>query len=361
MIKERRFDLDFIRVFSCLCVLIIHFNATLSGWFNGIFVYPNAVFPNYIFKHLYLGGLGVSMFFMLTGAALSITYPQGCAGSFRDLLVFYKKRFISIYPMFWIAWIAFCLYNLLTYKSMTDAPLRNMVLSLAGADAYMTALGIEGLGGFYLVGEWFLGCIVLLYVIYPAIDYGVRKRPIVVTLLVLITYIIFNNLITIPIISSSVSVFLRIPELLFGMFFVKYLKIKSRKERLFCIGIAFIVGTIFYIHADFVVSYLGDLTYQIVMSACVFTILACLAPSVKSLRLRTIFIDISKYTYAIFLVHHQITYILVRGFDLSNMPKRILYLLFIAYLIITGVVSVLLVKTVGLFKNSLWITKKECI
>lgn len=351
MIKERRFDLDFIRVFSCLCVLTIHFNATLSGWVDGVFVYPNAVFPNYIFKNLYLGGLGVSMFFMLSGATLSIAHPQGCVSSFRDLLNFYKKRFSNIYPMFWFAWFAFLLYNLSRYKSITDAPLWHMIFSLVGVDGYMNGLGIGG-GDFYQVGEWFLGCLILLYAIYPALDYAMRKKPIALIILVLAVYIIFNNFIIIPIISHPLSVFLRIPELLFGMFFVRHLTIKSMKERIFYTVMAVMFCGVFYIFSEFVVNYLGELTYQIVMSACIFIILAYLAPIVKSLKLRTLFKGISKYTYAIFLVHHQIIYILAAGFDLSNMPKRVLYLLFISYLVLTGIISVLLFKTAGLFRNS---------
>lgn len=44
--------MDLVRIFACLCVSIVHFNATMSGWnqFGG-FVYPNSIVPNY-----YLGG-----------------------------------------------------------------------------------------------------------------------------------------------------------------------------------------------------------------------------------------------------------------------------------------------------------------
>lgn len=344
MIKERRFDLDFIRVFSCLCVLIIHFNAALSEWNNGVFVYPNAVFPNYLFRSVYLGGLGVSMFIMLSGATLSIAHPKGCGKCFKDLLNFYKKRFYAIYPMFWIAWFAFLSYNLLTYKTMNGAPLWHIIFSVCGVDGYMNGLGI-GNGEFYQVGEWFLGCIILLYAIYPVLDYSIRKRPIVLTLLVLIIYIILNNILKI----SNINFLLHIPEMLLGMIFVRYLTVRSLRGRLSGMLIVFIIGTVSYRYSEYITDYFGELTYQIVISACVFVFLAYLAPIVKSFRLRNVFMSISKYTYAIFLVHHQIIYIMVNGFDLSNMPKRVLYTLFISYLIITGIVAVLLFKTVDLF------------
>lgn len=351
MIKERRFDLDFIRIFSCLCVLVIHFNAALSGWNNGVFVFPNAVFPNFIFKSLYLGGLGVSMFFMLSGATLSIAHPNGCGDCFKDLLHFYKKRFSAIYPMFWITWLVFLSYNLLTYKSMNNAPLWHIIFSVSGIDGYLNALGIGG-GDFYQVGEWFLGCMILLYAIYPALDYGIRKKPVFVTLLVLIIYIIFNNIIIIPGINNSINFLLHIPEMLLGMLFIRYLNIRSIKNRICFIVIVFFIGFVSYMCSEYVTYYLGGLTYQIVMSSCAFVILACLAPLIKSISLRTIIINLSKYTYVIFLVHHQIIFIMLKGFDLSNMPKRVLYMLFLSYIVITVIVAMLLCKTVDLYKSA---------
>ena len=64
--KKRIVSLDVIRVFSCLCVLLVHFNAAISGWTGGIFVYPNSLLGNYILSgRVYIGGLGVSLFFIL--------------------------------------------------------------------------------------------------------------------------------------------------------------------------------------------------------------------------------------------------------------------------------------------------------
>ena len=74
MQKERIHSLDVLRIFACLCILTIHFNASMSGYSYGGFIYPNSITPNFFVEsRLYLGDIGVSIFFMLTGASLYIS------------------------------------------------------------------------------------------------------------------------------------------------------------------------------------------------------------------------------------------------------------------------------------------------
>lgn len=47
-------------------------------------------------------------------------------------------------------------------------------------------------------------------------------------------------------------------------------------------------------------------------------------------------------TYPIFLVHHWLSYVLVRGFPLEALPRRDRYMLLIAYLLFTLILSYLL-------------------
>lgn len=75
--RKRIAAFDLICLFSCLCVSIVHFNAAVCGY-NGTFLYPqNSLIPNfYIDGKVYLGGIGVSLFFMLSGARLMYTYKD---------------------------------------------------------------------------------------------------------------------------------------------------------------------------------------------------------------------------------------------------------------------------------------------
>lgn len=77
MNKVRLVYLDIIRIFACLCICIIHFNASVSGYdLTGKFVYEsNSLIPN-IWGEVYLGDIGTGLFFLLSGASLEYVYPN---------------------------------------------------------------------------------------------------------------------------------------------------------------------------------------------------------------------------------------------------------------------------------------------
>ena len=62
---------------------------------------PEPFAPNfYLENRLYLGDIGVSIFFMLTGASLMLSTKD-----WRGCTEFYKKRFLAIFPSFWLVYI----------------------------------------------------------------------------------------------------------------------------------------------------------------------------------------------------------------------------------------------------------------
>lgn len=77
--KKRVVAFDIISIIGCSMVCIVHFNASVCGYSNGTFIIPeNAIVPNFILHgRVYLGTLGVSMFFMLSGARLMYNYTGG--------------------------------------------------------------------------------------------------------------------------------------------------------------------------------------------------------------------------------------------------------------------------------------------
>lgn len=155
--RKRIVAFDVIAIFSCLCVTIVHFNASISGY-NGTFQYPNSLISNFYFDGtVYLGSIGVSLFFMLSGARQMYTY--------KDVKTFFSRRVATLYPMFWIAWIVAILADFLTNKGIgTERPYL-MVFSLLGMDGYLASLGLLSFD-YYRLGEWFLGCIICLYCVF---------------------------------------------------------------------------------------------------------------------------------------------------------------------------------------------------
>lgn len=58
---KRILYLDIIRIFACLCVLTIHFNASMSGYdYSGKFMLPNEIITNFPFG-VYLGNIGIGL------------------------------------------------------------------------------------------------------------------------------------------------------------------------------------------------------------------------------------------------------------------------------------------------------------
>ncbi|MEG1270131.1 MAG: acyltransferase [Ruthenibacterium sp.] len=315
--RERIFYLDLIRAVAFFCIVTIHFNAEVSQ----MFVLTNHVFSNHVLGSIYLGDFGVSLFFMISGAALMYVNGETC----KPLKTFYWKRFKSLYPMFWLAWIiAFCTLFMIN-KSINDgAQLWTILLTVLGMDGYTFVLGAAPFG-YYILGEWFLGCIVLLYLIYPLLSYMLNKKPWLTCIFFLGVYIILSFYF------MGIFFLLRIPEMLFGMLFMKYI----RKPKPIHGGIAIVVLFI----SMCLRQYLRPLTYCVLASACVFTLLALLAGWVKNISVQKIFQVLSKYSYAAFLIHHVLITAMIKGFDLPSLTRKEVWLLYFIYLVLTGILS----------------------
>ncbi|WP_307741680.1 acyltransferase family protein [uncultured Mobiluncus sp.] len=160
--KKRLFYLDFVRAFSVLLILLTHFNNpffTASGW----------IITNHPF-HIYVGDLGVSLFLMISGTALTVTYRRPL-----DLKLFFKKRFLGIYPMFWIAYAVFFTLRFLVYRAnVGPLPYRSFPLTIMAMDGLVANFGVPTM---YLLGEWFLGFIVIFYLVFPLMLWGVQEHP----------------------------------------------------------------------------------------------------------------------------------------------------------------------------------------
>ena len=97
-------------------------------------------------------------------------------------------------------------------------PKIRFLLSLIGMDGYLNTW----FPTFYLVGEWFFGLIVILYLLFPLLRAGVRKQPALTAGAALALFFLALFLLPeeLPF-GPFRNVFLRIPEFLFGMIFAK--------------------------------------------------------------------------------------------------------------------------------------------
>ena len=154
MKKQRLFYLDLIRAVALVCILVIHFNAAVTGYFS----LPSKLFGSVLPFNIYLGDFGSSLFFMVSGAALQYTSP-GQGREPLNLTRFYQKRAKAVYPMFWLAWCIFFPIRFVTkpgYYAAAKTP--SLLLTVLGLDNFAQAAGWVTMD-FACVGEWFLGSI----------------------------------------------------------------------------------------------------------------------------------------------------------------------------------------------------------
>ena len=146
--------------------------------------------------HIYLmmhangtwGALFVSLFFMLSGAALYYNWSSRMT-AFRGkggVLDFYFKRWLAIFPMFYIAWFIFYLVNAFSFGRLWNwgGPYRKLILTFFGVDGYFMYREMN----YYTVGEWFLGAIIILYILYPLLQLGMNKAPLISTFIIVFLF-----------------------------------------------------------------------------------------------------------------------------------------------------------------------------
>lgn len=319
--KERIFAFDFIRMLATMSIILIHYNA--------VYLYMNpqrydlTLITNNV-ANIYLGSWGVSLFFILSGASLMYVYQDN-----MKLKLFYKKRFLSIYPMFWIAYFIVLLIHFYLYKGFTfvSAPISNFVFTIIGLDGNLMTV----IPTFYILGEWFLGCIIMMYIVFPLLRKMIINIPILTVLIVSLIFIFMEYVYNLPL-ARDVIFLTRLPELCFGMYFVKYIKNTNFIMALIA-GVTLICNWIIkpQIPLDIQVLYVGIAS---------FVLLMYIADFFKNIHFIKDFCNyISKYSYAIFLTHHVIIAYITSTFMLETLSKKGSLIVFLICFFITLIVS----------------------
>lgn len=331
--KPRIAGYDLIRVLACFFVIVVHFNAALCNYQNGIFLYSNEIFPNFYFREkIYLGTLGVVLFFILSGASLTLSTKQN-TGAF----CFYSKRILSVYPAFWIAFLTATFVDFLYNKGMAVANPWGLLSSITCMDGYFHQLGLIS-SEYYKLGEWFLGCIILLYLLFPIIYAALNRAPILTSVVCACIYGVGLLAIRyqLPYFYNT-SLLICLPEMVLGMLYVKY-DLSSRPRTSLSIGIAaFLLLCLF---ADRLMSDIATLLAAVFL----FCTLIAVSQWLQSQKIKDWLQRLAELTYPLFLIHHWLIYKLIIGFDLTAMPRMYIFLLFVIYILLGLLLSVGLKK-----------------
>lgn len=319
----RYFSLDFIRAISILLIIFFHYNDAIDR-----FTPTGKVF----LKHYgIIGNIGISMFFILSGASLMISTQSN-----YSLINFYKKRFLSIFPLFWTTYMLFILANAVLLQS-------NPFHGINPATFALTIIGLDGflfykIPNFYLIGEWFLGCIIIFYVSFPVIKYLFYKNKQLLMAGSLATCIILEKIYNLDMPLTRFPLF-RVFEFVSGMYLMTIYRGYLSKIMTLMIAIVSFVGLFIIIQFE--------ITDHIVISNIVIGIMSfILLLSFSNLYSDYIpqkFIGfLSKYSFAAFLVHHIILNVAVRHSKniLNTMPRNMI--MFVALLLFIYLISYLI-------------------
>ncbi|MDT3387879.1 MAG: acyltransferase family protein [Bacteroidota bacterium] len=145
--------IDELRGLLAIGIALFHFFA--EGHYYGSWATHNATAD--------WGSVIVYIFFIVSGICLYKSNSE------VKLPHFYYKRWKSIFPSFYIAWISFYILRTVTTGNFNpdSASLWTIPLTVFGVDGYFLYLAPN----FYLIGEWFLGAIIIIYLLYPLILY----------------------------------------------------------------------------------------------------------------------------------------------------------------------------------------------
>ena len=316
MQKQRLFYLDFVRAFATIVILLTHYNA-IYLWAG---IPEKAVITTRV-CNLYIGDFGVSLFLIISGAALMYVYEEQL-----DLKTFYKKRFLNIFPMFWIAYVIAFLINFYINGNVGDAPKVNIIFSILGIDQYLSAFGVKT---FSLVGEWFLGFIMIVYILFPLLRKGVNDYRKITMVIVGVIYVC-----SVMFLDQSYIITMRLPEILFGMIFVKYIK----RVNSYVASLALVVCVLNTVLKP---QFNGNLQTTYV-GICAFLILVFIAQYINCKVIKNICSMICKYSYPCFIVHHRILLRVTSHFDIYTITKNQSVLVFLIGCCVVGVASWLL-------------------
>jgi len=263
--------------------------------------------------------LTFTIFFFISGGVL---YHNN--NRINSLKRFYYKRWKAIYPMFYVAWLWQYFERVIANHSFfykeSISPFR-FVFTILGIDGYF----LYRFNNYYILGEWFLGAIVLLYMFYPCFLHGVNKMSWKV-LEIIVPLLIFQIHMPCFEISARRNLIYCSTIFLLGMLCFKYkLYEKSYIKSASCI-ICF---------AYLCIPVGNNIYFELIFCLSTFFVLYSVATSIMRLSLcRKLFHFLADLSFPIFLVQNIVGSSIVESFIPSTVEGVVKAIVFAVFLCI---------------------------
>ena len=230
--RERILGIDFVRAVCALGIIAVHFYAASNSRVKIFSQWKNGDWATVL----------VAIFLMISGAML---YMNNQEVKLRNVGKFYYKRAKTIYPAYWLIYIFLFLENCYLYGSVfyNGKPIA-LLFSLLGLDGkYMLYSSVN----YYIIGEWFLASIIILYLLYPIVVFAFNKGMllsilIVVCLYGVMLYSYYKNM-NIFRVDDKGNLISSLLSFLMGMCIIRYrtVLLENRKVTIVCLAIVSIL------------------------------------------------------------------------------------------------------------------------
>ena len=326
---KRIYEIDFTRACSCIGIIITHyFSHAIKPQIKFLYISANSGY----------GFMYVTVFFSISGIALFNKYSKKFS-----LIQFFFRRWKSIFPPFYISYFFFFVKTILNCKN------KKFIFKCHPLHFIFTVLGIDGYFSykfcvFYLIGEWFLGAIIMIYILYPILIWKINKLLYIIIIFISIScgyiLIIFTKFFNI---FFQRNLIVCITSFYFGIISLKYKKYFF--ENIY-IGISsFLLLELLC----FIKLFKNIIIFQI-QGFSLFIFLIQVGKYIMNTKIKSFFIIISNHSFIIFLVHHQI----IKEIQ-AVIPNEKWVTIIIAITIIT-LLSLIYSKVISLVLNSIFQT-----
>ena len=311
----------FARSFCSIGIVIFHYFCHSKGTFKLFYLTANSSW----------GFLFVISFYSISGMVLYYNYSK-----IPSMKTFYFKRWKSIFPSYYICYIYFFIKNVFKYhKLFYNGHWSRLIFTVFGMDGYLS----YRFKTYGLVGEWFLGSIIILYILYPLLSWMMNKNILIIHFIIL-TFYPLMYLTKFFIISSDKNIITCIYSFYFGMLALKLHNLFFKNKIIFIISFIVLIFLCLIRISRFV------LIFQI-QGFSLFIVLIQIGEFLMLTRFKIIFKEISILSYNIFLFQHKI---ILEILSINNPTKWYLHLILLG---VTIILTILCAKILFLVVNNI--------
>lgn len=296
-------------VLRILCFgAIMYYHILIEAQMAGRLPYDPSLYSN---SNVHVASTGVAIFFMLSGMGLMHSFEKSDR---IDLRKYYRKRVVRIMIPYWIVSVIF--FVVLFKCAVPDwfEPWK-IIANVFAQDGYLFTLGA---GTFYLgAGEWFMGPLVIMYLIFPLLFYAMRKKPKLTMRVALAIYIIIAFLYDTGhggmfLTAVHTNLIMKVFDFMVGMYMAMNWK-KLQKQHFLMSIIVMLLMVLLPVRLPVPEAFLISAN-----ALAIFIFFAWLEPVFnRSQVVYGIFDMCCRYSYEVYLVHHGVITLLL-GSDLAG-------------------------------------------